>query len=609
MIEDSDGKELYSFKNRGSGFGAANILKCTITRSRKEEEEETVDVFYATLPIVTVVIENENSIINIKNGTGYQFVQYSSGGLNPQYNDLIPFELEVYDNNNDITETLKYNWKTIGQIQVYDNENKEFKTIKDTSFNIIEVEDEQEKDEQETEQKNIIPYKIKAQAYQSYNGLNVTNGISCLINNKNNKEYAFINIPIHCYLNRYAFANLNVWDGNSIQIDENGGYILTPQIGAGHKDKDTNTNTNTFTGLLMGDVKESSWTEKQTGLFGYNQGKRTLFLDSETGGAIFGPKEAQITIGPNTDKRLMIYSSDFWKSDNFNEKGFLKSFNYSYILNKTNPSKPTFNWSGGDGNGKGLLIDFNQDKPAIIFGNGNFSVQDGILKAKDAYLKGSITILDKADQEIAKITRQSFTMTYSPDVSEPGDPSTCYKIGNLCIDSQKVGTNTAKSSTRYGMMLFANTAHQVVDYIGLGYYQNYNNNRWSGRKYPLLYAQTNLFYENTDNIWAYKGLNFKDMSHFWSSCTFNQRCYFNSRIDIKSDITINTSRPILINCTRKHYPTDEKTEICLGNIPIYDVCPKTVSDPSINYYCNTYTGYITDLNGKTFKVLNGLICN
>lgn len=368
MIEDSDGKELYSFKNRGSSFGAANILKCTITRSRKEEEEETVDVFYATLPIVTVVIENENSIINIKNGTGYQFVQYSSGGLNPQYNDLIPFELEVYDNNNDITETLKYNWKTIGQIQVYDNENKKFKTIKDTSFNIIEVEDEQEKDEQETEQKNIIPYKIKAQAYQSYNGLNVTNGISCLINNKNNKEYAFINIPIHCYLNRYAFANLNVWDGNSIQIDKNGGYILTPQIGAGHKD-----NNNTFTGLLMGDVKESSWKEKQTGLFGYNQGKRTIFLDAEDGTALFGAGNGQIAIA--SGNKTWIYSKNFWKDISFDSKGKLNNAVFRDFYN----TESTF------ASGKGLLIDL--DKPSIIYGNGNFRVdEEGHLTAKNMTL-------------------------------------------------------------------------------------------------------------------------------------------------------------------------------------------------------------------------------
>jgi hypothetical protein len=33
-------------------------------------------------------------------------------------------------------------------------------------------------------------------------------------------------------LNRYENAALNDWDGNTIDINDNG-YILTPQVGAG----------------------------------------------------------------------------------------------------------------------------------------------------------------------------------------------------------------------------------------------------------------------------------------------------------------------------------------------------------------------------------------
>jgi len=43
----------------------------------------------------------------------------------------------------------------------------------------------------------------------------------------------YIHIPIHFLLNKYGLANINGWDGNSIQINEDGGYILTPQIGSG----------------------------------------------------------------------------------------------------------------------------------------------------------------------------------------------------------------------------------------------------------------------------------------------------------------------------------------------------------------------------------------
>lgn len=560
---DSEYTELYSFENKNKGFGAANILKCTITRT---QGEETADVFYATLPIVTVVIENENkneiknSIINIKNGTGYQFVQYSSGGLNPYYNDLIPFELEVYDNNNDITETLNYNWKTIGQL--YDNENKDF--INDTSFNIIEI---------KNEQKEVVPYKIKAQAYQSYNGLNVTNGISCLIKDNNNNEYAFMNIPIHCYLNRYAFANLNVWDGNSIQIDENGGYILTPQIGAGHKEEDKNI----FTGLLMGDVKESSWTEKQTGLFGYNQGKRTLFLDSETGGAIFGPKEAQITIGPNTNERLMIYSSDFWKDTNFNEKGFLNSFNYSY-------NKKTHKWDGGEGKGTGLLIDFNKDKPSIIFGNGNFSVQNGELKANKAIFKENVIFTDIQEQKVGEFNKNGLCFYYQYDESDNSWAAPTTHIGNLQVE--KINSKGSENYPIGGLSINIDTDRSSwVDFFTIKYKNGSNK---------LQYAMT----------WSQKGLAKGTIPgfNFHDKITFQEECYFNNSIDI------NTSNPILINCTKRHFQTKNITEICLGRVEIYDFCPKTVLTPSMDAYRNTYTGYITDSNGETFTVLNGLIC-
>ena len=519
---DSGYTELYSFTNKGSGFGAANILKCTITRSRKDEE--TADIFYATLPIVTVVVKNENKneiknpIINIKNGTGYQFVQYSSGGLNPQYNDLIPFELEIYSDNNDITETLNYNWGTIGQIQIYDDKNKEFKTINDTSFNIIEVEDEQE---------NIIPYKIKAQAYQSYNGLNVTNGISCLIKenkddkeDKDNNEYiAFINIPIHCYLNRYAFANLNVWDGNSIKINENGGYILTPQIGAGHKDETNNT----FTGLLMGDVKESSWTEKQTGLFGYNQGERTLFLDSETGGAIFGPKEAQITIGPNTNKRLMIYSSDFWKDTNFNEKGFLNSFNYSY-------NKDTHKWDNGEGKGAGLLIDFNQKKPAIIFGNGNFSVKNGELKANNAIFRDNIVFKDAQEQKVGEFNKNGLSFYHQYYESNTTWAAPTEHVGNLQVETIKSSGTGGYPIGGLSINMDTYTKNKWVDFFTIKYKDD--NNR---SQYAMTWSKRGMAPGIISGFAFYNAVSFNKKCYFYEKCDFYNQCYFSNKITFNNN--------------------------------------------------------------------------
>ncbi|MBR3673912.1 MAG: hypothetical protein IKN65_06510 [Clostridia bacterium] len=44
---------------------------------------------------------------------------------------------------------------------------------------------------------------------------------------------------------------------------------------------------NSFTGMVMGKVKDSSSTDldMEVGLFGYDHGERTIFLDADTGKA------------------------------------------------------------------------------------------------------------------------------------------------------------------------------------------------------------------------------------------------------------------------------------------------------------------------------------
>ncbi len=88
------------------------------------------------------------------------------------------------------------------------------------------------------------------------------------------------------HLNTFGLASLNAWDGNTVTIDEDGGYVMAPQVGAGEKD-----NNNRFTGILMGKTETNTGygeKEKQIGLFGYAHGLQSIFLDAETGNATFG---------------------------------------------------------------------------------------------------------------------------------------------------------------------------------------------------------------------------------------------------------------------------------------------------------------------------------
>ena len=150
---------------------------------------------------------------------------------------------------------------------------------------------------------SILPNEI-------YNGEFTNQYIKASIYKDEILEYEII-IPIHVYLDLYGLGLLNSWDGNGIEINDEGEYILAPQIGAGQKNSD-----NTFTGLLMGTKKESEQ-NGVIGLFGYNQGRQSIALNSETGSAIFGLPEQQ---GSLTDGRIELIpggtsSISQWKVD------------------------------------------------------------------------------------------------------------------------------------------------------------------------------------------------------------------------------------------------------------------------------------------------------
>lgn len=105
--------------------------------------------------------------------------------------------------------------------------------------------------------------------------------------NSGNAEAEFY-VPIHMSLNTFGLASLNAWDGNHIEINEDGNYIVAPQIGAGVKDEN-----NRFTGIVMGTAKTYDQEEASVGLLGYSKGKQSIWLDADTGNAIFGLPEDQ----------------------------------------------------------------------------------------------------------------------------------------------------------------------------------------------------------------------------------------------------------------------------------------------------------------------------
>ena len=98
-------------------------------------------------------------------------------------------------------------------------------------------------------------------------------------------ENTYLLHSVFMYLNPYGNEAINSWDGTTVEIDNEGGTILAPQIGAG-----TKNTSNQFSGVVMG--KDS--TQDKTGLYGYKNGINTFAL-REDGKASFGTK-GQIAI-------------------------------------------------------------------------------------------------------------------------------------------------------------------------------------------------------------------------------------------------------------------------------------------------------------------------
>ena len=304
----------------------ADIVKATIIYEDKQ--------YTATMPILVSYIADTNYKIELEDNTGFKSVLYSSDGVNPKFDGIHPFKIKLLWQSKDgawidiSTSELKevsYTWTPKGQ--VYNRSSKAWvDTNLITAYGIAEIGINEQK---------FQPGKV-------YDGQCVNVGIEVAAKVGTSTK-ARLHIPIHYLINKYGLSALNDWDGNSIEINEKGGMILSPQVGAGKKNND-----NTFTGVLMGEVDDPNDIagKHKIGLLGYSSGQRSIFLDAETGKAEFGVSGAgQIILDPS-QKTAQI-----------------KSGNYS-TSNKT-----------------GMLIDLTV--PEIKFGSGNFSVnKEGKLTAK-----------------------------------------------------------------------------------------------------------------------------------------------------------------------------------------------------------------------------------
>jgi hypothetical protein len=84
-----------------------------------------------------------------------------------------------------------------------------------------------------------------------------------------NTDYYYY-IPLVATINRFSLMHINEWDGNSVEVNNDGGYVYAPQIGAGYKEN------NKFTGVVMGEYYIDTNKSSATGLWGFNDGVSTF---------------------------------------------------------------------------------------------------------------------------------------------------------------------------------------------------------------------------------------------------------------------------------------------------------------------------------------------
>lgn len=330
IVDNTGTFEVQDMKQNGQDGNLTNIIKGTTVINNLN--------YYATVPFSTVFQHFDDSTVKIEipKNSGFRYVTYSNDGTNPSYNELNPFEVDIYkyfgnqkeDISNKESENFVYEWTILPQ-------GTEALDIISTNNNKAVIKPKDNFSKNGNQVTNAVLIQVFKNQIDIVEETNPQTGVVEQKEKVTKVPFATIHIPIHMMLNRYENAALNDWDGNTIEIDNDGGYILTPQVGAGFK-KD-----NKFTGVLLG--TERTTNGDQTGLLGYAAGARSIFLDANTGNATFGlaDKGGQIEINVANEDAI-IKSSD-------------------YPIDKTS------------GEPAGMEIRFSGD-PHIKFGSGNFEV-------------------------------------------------------------------------------------------------------------------------------------------------------------------------------------------------------------------------------------------
>lgn len=280
-----DGTSL--LPNEGTYYKGQIIkVSAKVNTSTDKDKKQYWDTIYGFYPMP--IIRSHGCVVSLNKTYTMQQVLYNSDGKFPQYDTDQGFKIDsIFECNENGTEFTPVNGSEYTVTATcYGGILEDSTTSNLASCTVVD------------DQNDIMPlfrrYVVTPQ--ETYSGQYQNNGIYLEVKDKSQNLVCEVWIPVYMSLNRYSLASLNQWDGNSIEIKDDDGkrsYILAPQIGAGIKNDD-----NSFTGIVMGsrfesteDVKGKVTEQNDVGLFGYNEGEQSIFLDAKTGKAIFGLPE------------------------------------------------------------------------------------------------------------------------------------------------------------------------------------------------------------------------------------------------------------------------------------------------------------------------------
>lgn len=200
------------------------------------------------------------------------------------------------------------------------------KVLQDELKDLMDKNSDENKIKAKQEEINVINRKIAAKETELNLILTAQVVFEKDVLDKNGKSQGKIYFykTILFYLNRYGNEAINSWDGQSVELNEKGGYILSPTFGAGKKNEQ-----NQFTGVIMGIDSQ----ENKTGIYGYKDGEKTFGID-EDGDAYFKGNIVanSLTLGDNfnaVDTDFAVLGTTYGSNTNFtlSKEGLLRADN------------------------------------------------------------------------------------------------------------------------------------------------------------------------------------------------------------------------------------------------------------------------------------------